>query len=112
MPLTSSAVFEAVAQASRLVDLRQRRLITDALLISNIVDLVTPENIYEVMGALPPDLQKLFREWAGGLPPTDSPETVYWPLPSQTSMSFREWVSRTDAAKSAREHQNGDAATK
>ena len=90
-----------LARAQRLVELYQSRIITSLSLIDQVADLVTPENVEEVTGLLPPEVKTQLGEWARRLPMPNAPGMVCWPLPEKTTLSFKEWLKRREAEECA-----------
>ena len=84
----------ALARARRLVELYQSRTITSVSLIGEVADLVTPDNVEEVIGLLPAEVKAQLGGWIRKLPPPDAPGIVCWPLPERTTLSFKEWLKR------------------
>ena len=90
-----------LARVRRFVELYQSRIITSLSLIDQVADLVTPDNVEEVIGLLPPEVKAQLRDWARRLPPPDAPGIVCWPLPRRTTLAFKEWLRRQEE----RQHQ-------
>ena len=86
-----------LAKVRRFVELYQSRIITSLSLIDHVADLVTPDNVEEVIGLLPPEVQAQLGQWARRLPMPDAPGIVCWPLPERTTLSFKEWLKRYEA---------------
>jgi len=91
----------ALARARQLVDLYQTRIITSASLIGDVADLVTPDNVGEVIGLLPPELMDQLGGWIRRLPLPDAPGIICWPLPDKTTLALKEWLKRHEAQEYA-----------
>ncbi len=89
----------ALARARRLVELYQSRIITSALLIGEVADLVTPDNVEEVIGLLPSEVKVQLREWVRRLPMPDAPGIVCWPLPDKTTLALKQWLKQYEQGK-------------
>ena len=87
----------ALSRARRLVELYQSQIITSPSLIGEVADLVTPDNVEEVIGLLPSEVKALLGGWIRKLPPPDAPGIVCWPLPARTTLAFKEWLQRHEA---------------
>ena len=94
---TDNELGTILTRARRLVELYQSRIITSLALIDQIADLVTPDNVDEVVDRLPPEVKAQLSEWARRLPMPDAPGIVCWPLPERTTLSFKEWLKRHEA---------------
>lgn len=94
--MSSTDVDEAIARTKRLVDLFERKNITQAFLVNEIVDVVTPDNIRDVMQCLPPTIVALIREWAKRLPDDHNGKVIFWPLSSSAELSFKRWLREVD----------------
>ena len=91
----------ALARARRLVELYQSEIITSVSLIGDVADLVTPDNVEEVIGLLPAEVKALLGGWIRKLPPPDAPGIVCWPLPATTTLAFKDWLKRHQAEECA-----------
>ena len=91
----------ALARARRLVEIYQSRTITSASLIGEIADLVTPDNVDEVIGLLPSEVKAQLGGWIRKLPPHDAPGIVCWPLAERTTLALKEWLQRHEAQECA-----------
>ena len=98
---TDNDLVAILARARRFVGLYQSRIITSLSLIDQVADLVTPENVEEVIGLLPPEVKEQLREWARRLPMPDAPGIICWPLPARTTLAFKEWLKRHEAQECA-----------
>ncbi len=94
-------VNDATERAQQLASLFERRMITEASLVSGIAELVTPENISGVLMDLPPTIRNLVRDWAKSLPEDDCNGVVFWPLDRNVRVSFKEWLHGQE------KHENG-----
>jgi hypothetical protein len=88
----STQIDDAVTRTKRLVSLYERKLITEASLVGEIANVVTPENIRCVMECLPPSALRIIHDWAKTLPEDDEKRIVFWPLASGVRLSFKEWL--------------------
>ncbi len=84
----------ALVRTRQFVELYQSRIITSLSLIDEIAEIVTPDNVEEVIGLLPPEVTAQLREWVRRLPMPDAPGMVCWPLPDKTTLAFKEWLRR------------------
>ena len=76
---------------------------TIASLIDQIAELVTSDNIEEVVELLPPEVKAQLTEWARRLPLPDEPGIICWPLPERTTEAFSAWLK----AQEDQERQTG-----
>ncbi len=96
---TNNGQAAALTRARRLVELYQSRTITSASLIGEVADLVTPDNVEDVIGLLPSEVKAQIGGWIRKLPSPDAPGIVCWPLPENTTLSFKEWLKRHEAER-------------
>jgi hypothetical protein len=101
MTMSSAQVDEAVKRASRLVNLFERKMISEASLVSELADAVTPETLPGVLASLTPNARKLVCRWARSLPDEAESENVLWPINREVMLSFKEWLREQES------HENG-----
>lgn len=91
--MSSIPTDDRLARAKQLVSLYQRRIITQPSLVSELAELIAPDNIREVMSCLPPEVCATVRDWAESLRKDDSSGVVFWPLSRETRLAFKEWLA-------------------
>ena len=93
---TPAELADAIARTRRLVELYRTRTITSVALLDQVAELVTPENVEELVGLLPSEVKAQLGEWARRLPRPEDQGMVCWPLPERTTLSFKEWLRRQE----------------
>ena len=92
---------EAISRAGRLVSMYERKMLSEASLVSELADLATPETLPVILQTLPPKVRELVHHWAKSLPDEDRSAEVLWPIRREIRLSFKEWLREQE------EHGNG-----
>jgi hypothetical protein len=90
--MSSTQTDKAVARAKRLVGVYERRKITGNTLKCEIAGFATAETVNDIMDALTPEAQSLFKQWIPSLPDDDYKGLVFWPLPPGVTPAFKKWL--------------------
>ena len=93
----SVQVDEAVKRANRLANLFERKMISEASLVSELADAVTPETLPGVLASLPPKARSLVYRWVRSLPDEAESERILWPINREVRRSFKEWLREQEA---------------
>ncbi len=94
---TETELPPSVARVRRMVELYDARIITSLSLIDEVAESATPRNIDDLIGLLPPEVKTQLVEWARRLPSPNGSGMVCWPLPEETTLSFKRWLAREEA---------------
>ncbi len=91
----------ALKRARRLVELYQEGRMTEASVISGVAEMITSDNVDEMVALLPPEPRAQLGDWARTLPAPDSSRVVFWALPQSARRSLAEWVTRQEQREEA-----------
>ena len=81
---------------SVLLRLRAEGKFSDNLFLADVANLVTPENIDDVMSKIPTESMPLIMKWIEGLRVPGPDVEILWPLPSVTLSCLKQWLKRQE----------------
>ena len=80
----------------RMSELYQQEMITESSLFGAVLDAIPSVAVEDLVTLIPSDLQVRFRDWVRGLPDADYKGIVYWPVPRDTTIALKNWLTKSE----------------
>lgn len=78
----------------RLLELYSTGVVTEAFFLSDLADMITPENVDAVMSSIPTEHLPVVMNWIEELREPEPGQVMYWPLPAGVAATLKQWFKR------------------